>query len=140
MPGLTNQVAQALANAAANVSGILGSSPTPVSTIPGTPYVVVGAPKGTLAVGSWEIREYTFPLHYLVERVNDEALDQAVVNDAVDSFIAQFNTGITLGGLVISAEIVSFDTDVFSKLGATDYQAITFSVQVTVAGAGGVTP
>lgn len=132
MAGLTNQLATALAAWGAGISGVVGASATPVSTIPGTPYITVNAPRVTITGGSWETVEYDFPFWYLLERTADEAVQQVQVNDALDLIVAAFRSGISLGGLAVSAEGHTADTDKFAKLGATEYQVIEFHVTVTV--------
>lgn len=132
--GTTNTTATNLASALAAISGVRGASSVPPDTIPGTPYCVVGAPKGKLTPGSWEIIEYTFPVDYLIARTSSEDRDQKTINDALDAVIAAFRSGITLSGAVDYALIDTFDTEKFYKgPGNEDYQSIQFTVQVLVA-------
>lgn len=141
MPGLHNLVATALATDAAAVTGIAGSSPTPIETLPGTPYVVIGPPRGQIVTGSWERMFLVYPMHLFYARVQNPNLDQTSLNDYCDLFITQFRTGITMGVAgVVEAVIASWDTNKEMTVGDEDYQLIEFLVSVEVDRAATYTP
>lgn len=129
--GLTNDLATALEAEISGITSIAAHSSTPVDAIPQTPFLYVGPPKGTILGGSWEEREYHFPMRCAIGRTTEDR-DQIVVNDLLDLIVAAFRTGISLGALAASALVLTFDTDTFFTLGAADYQAILFEVQVIV--------
>lgn len=133
MSGLHNLVATALAADAAAVTGISGASPAPLETLPGTPYVVIGPPRGSIVTGSWERLFIFYPMHLFYARVQTPALDQVAINDLLDLFIAQFRTGITMGVAgVVEVVIASWDTNKEMAVGDMDYQLIEFVVSVEV--------
>jgi hypothetical protein len=140
MAGLTNQIASAVAAIAAGVAGVAGASPVPVDSVPNTPFVYLGPPKWTQVGGSWETREYRFPMHYLIVRVGSEDRDQTAINDALDLMDAAFRSGITLGGIATSTLLLAADTDKFYDIGSASYQSIDFDVQVIVMSAQTYTP
>lgn len=135
MAGLTNNIATALATAAATTPSVTGASAVPIEGVPGTPYIYVGPPKIQITPGSWDTRIYQFPMHYLIARVA-EPIDQTAINDALDAVLTVFRTGITLGltNPQPIALIVAADTDKFYSLDGTDYQSIDFTVAVEVYG------
>lgn len=137
----TNLIATGLATTAKNVTGgsaavttMRGAAGTPLDTIPGAPYTVVGPPQGNLTPGSWEIVLYRFPMRCYVARLSDSARMQHDTNEYLDGFLTAFRTGIELGVAgVVSATIETFDTDKFQEVGTEEYQLIDFVVRVEVA-------
>lgn len=131
MAGLSNQIAQAIANQAKAVAGIRWALPQPPDALPGTPCAIVGPPSGRLdQPGSWERLYWTYPLRVYVATTNDTAHTQADTNDLLDLFLIGFRTGIGLTGLVAQSVITSWQTDRFYTIGAEEYQCIDFVVTV----------
>lgn len=136
MAGLTNNIASALATAAAAITHVENTSPTPVDAVPATPFVWIGPPKiAQITPGSWDTRIYAFTMNYIIQRVREDA-DQLQLNDAIEDVLTAFRTGITLGLINPQpiAEIRAVDSDKFWSLGGTDYQGIEFTVVVEVYG------
>ena len=132
MSRITNTIASDLAAWFSGMSGVVASA-VPVDTIPNTPYAVVAGPKGQLIPASWEQRTYRFTVHYLVARTTDESRTQTALNDALDDVIDHIRLqGITLGGVVTSALLSSFDTEKFYAIGTEQYQAIDFDFDIEV--------
>lgn len=141
MPGLHNLIATGLAADAAAVSGIQGSSATPVDGLSTTPFVVVGPPRGTMIGGSWERLFLVYPMTLFFLRAASADRDQVAINDLVDNFIAQFRFGITLGVAgVCEALISSWDTNKEQDVGGDTYQVVDFAVTVEVDRAASYTP
>lgn len=133
MAGLHNLVANALAADAAAVAGVIGSSAVPVDSLPNTPFVVVGPPRGQITTGSWERLFIVFPMHLFYGRLSSADRDQVAINDLLDLFIAQFRTGITMGVAgVVEAVIASWDTNKEQDVAGESYQLIEFQVSVEV--------
>ena len=133
MAGLHNTIASQIATTVAGVTSVQACSPTPVDSIPATPFGVVGPPKGQLfQPGSWERLLLQFPLRIYVSRIASADRDQTTTNDFLDNFLTAFRTGITLGGNVQQCVIVSWDTDRFYTVNNEDYQAIDFVLSVEV--------
>jgi hypothetical protein len=134
MAGLKNQIAAALVAEVSGVAGLVATSSTPVDEIPNAPFFYVGAPKGSLVGGSLEQKELHYPLRVVVTRVSSADRDQQTVNDFSDLIETAFQTGISLGiAGVVSAELKTFDTDVFIAVGGAQYQAVDYDCVVTVA-------
>jgi hypothetical protein len=140
MAGLHNTIAAQLAANALTVTGMKGSSATPVDQIPDIPYTVVGPPAGQLLQpGSWERLLIAFPMRTYVARVDDSKRVQATVNDFLDVFLSTFRLGITLGGNVTEAVLRTWNTNVFYTLNGEEFQVIDWQVAVEVERAAGYT-
>ena len=139
--GLHNLVATALAADASAVATISGASATPVDTLPNTPYVVIGPPRGTIITGSWERLFIVYPMHLFYARTSTADRDQVALNDLVDLFISGFRTGITQGVAgVVEAVIASWDTNKVQDVGGESYQLVEFLICVEVDRAATYTP
>lgn len=133
MAGVTNTAAANLAAAlAAEVAGLRGASATPLDTLPGTPYAVVGAPKGNVTPGSWEIIEYIFPVDFLISRTVSEARDQVACNDLLDLVMVSLRTGISLSGAVAYILPGNFDTNTFYTIGSEAYQSVRMELTAAI--------
>lgn len=141
--GLHNQIANALASNAVNVVG--GSAfqavmrygvAGPATNLPPAPVTVIGPPRGRQVPGSWEIAEIEFPMRVYMGKLRNATQTQHDVSEWVDGFRTYYRTGITLGLSnlgVMQAIISAWNTDVFYEVGGEPYQAIDFTVNVTVA-------
>ena len=133
MSDTTTQVAQAIANRAAGISGMFAASAFPVDAIPDTPYTVVGPHTGTLPVpGSWEQRILYFPVRCYVSRTAGSTYDQQSINAMVDAFISAFRSGITDSAGVTQIIIQSWNTGLFEVVANEEYQVIDFTFRVDI--------
>lgn len=130
MPGLTNQLATNMAAVVAGVAGMAGASPVQLDFIPNTPYAYIGPPKWSQVGGSWEVREYRFPLHILLARTATADREQTAINDLLDLVDATFRTNVTLSGLATSTLLLTADTDLYEDVGGETYILISCDVQV----------
>ena len=133
MAGLHNLIATALAAKAAAVAGMAGGSATPLDSLSGTPYLVIGPPRGQLTPSNWERMFIVFPMHLFYARISSADRDQTAINDLLDLVIAAFRLNITLGVPgVVEAVIASWDTNKVQDVGSESYQLIEFLVSVEV--------
>jgi len=136
-----NAIATWISNTAAGVLGIRGASPTPLDSIPVTPYAVVGPIAGaTVIPGSWERVHLPYPLRIYVGRISGAGRDDNLVLSLVNGLIAAFRFGGTESGTVASSLLTHFDTALMEELGGTAYRVIDATVEVVVNSGSGYTP
>lgn len=134
-------IAQFVATKAAGVSGIRGASPSPVDTLPGTPYAVVQPVRtGSVIPGSWERVHMTFPLRIYIGRIADAVRTQGLINPFVNDVLAAFRTSGTESGTVASTLVTTWESDLYEVVGSETYQVLQFEVEVIVNNAVGYTP
>jgi hypothetical protein len=116
----------------AAIAGVVGSSAYHPDSIPNTPYFTFGMPRGRLVAGSWEMGEFTLPMRCYYARMSDDPTTAANLLPFVQLVISAFRSGITISGLVTEVHLATWDTNVYASVANETYQAIDFSLLVTV--------